>query len=115
MLIVDLIIKKFSILEFKSEIIDKTLIVLGNIVIDEFTSGNDIEIMVKDHLYNGATVIDTIAYLNVTELLQTKIMDNIVNSYWEGPYEKEYFWWFSSCYQVVENIFLDDNISYFDK
>lgn len=54
--------------------------------------------MVKDTLYNGSNVIDMIAYLNVTELLSTKIMDNIINSYWEGPYERENLWWFSSCY-----------------
>jgi len=98
LLVVDLVTKKFSILEFKSEMINEILVKLGNFVIDEFTSGNDIEIMVKDQLYNGSTIIDMISYLNVTGLLQTKIMDNIVNSYWEGPYEKEYFWWFSCCY-----------------
>ena len=30
-----------------------------------------------------------IAYLNITELLESKIMDNIISNYWEGPYEKE--------------------------
>ena len=51
--IIHLVIDKFPILQFKSEEIEEIVISIGNNLIEQFTAGNDIEIMVKDKLYNG--------------------------------------------------------------
>jgi hypothetical protein len=81
----------FPMLVFKTQELKATILLIGNAIIEETAAGDDIMLMVEDKLYNQLTVVDMIAYLDITELLQSPVMDNIVSSYWEGPYEKKYF------------------------
>ena len=57
-------------------------------MIEEAAAGEDVELMVRDKFYSGLEVIDLIAYMNITELLESSIMNTIVSNYWEGPYDK---------------------------
>ena len=73
-------------------------------MIENSEDGEEIEIMCRDRLYNGFEVLDLIAYLNVTEWLNTPLMDNIINTLWEGPYETAAFWKNSTMHWVIENV-----------
>ena len=94
--------KLHPMLSFKTESLKKQLLDIGNCVIEETAAGDDIEILVQDTLYNGLQVIDMIAYLNLTDLLQSPIMDNIVSQYWEGPYERTSFMNECTNYKVIK-------------
>ena len=63
--------------------------------------------MVKDKFYSGLEVIDLIAYMNITELLQSDIMNTIVSNYWEGPYEKQNVWEMCSGFQLLSKVYND--------
>ena len=60
--------------------------------------------MAEDYTYAGLQIIDLIAYLDIHEWLENPIMDNIVASYWEGPYQRELFLQKSTSYRVVDSI-----------
>jgi hypothetical protein len=56
-------------------------------------------------MYDGQNVIDLIAELNLTRLLENPIMDNIISNYWEGPYERKYFLEGCSSFKVLKNLY----------
>ena len=61
----DSIQKKFPALKFKSDALREELINIANAIIEESSTGDDIELLVTDRLYNGLEVFDQIAYLNL--------------------------------------------------
>lgn len=95
----------FPMLVFKTQELKATILLIGNAIIEETAAGDDIMLMVEDKLYNQLTVVDMIAYLDITELLQSPVMDNIVSSYWEGPYEKKYFFNDSTMFQTIKTVY----------
>jgi hypothetical protein len=101
--------KKFSMIQFKVAIIWEKLMKIGLLIIEEQRTGEDVERMIEDKLYGGLQVIDVIAWENLTELLNTPIMDNIISSHWEGPYEKESILETSTTYKIIMNLFTAAN------
>ena len=79
-------------LVFKTMGIIDMAVEICNAIIEETATGEDIENLIEDRMYDGEQVIEWIANLNVVGLLQSPIMDNIISQYWEGPYEKDYYW-----------------------
>ena len=47
--------------------------------------------MFLDKLYNDIEVLDMIAYLNNTEIMQNSVIDAIISNLYYGPYEREFF------------------------
>ena len=60
---------KFPSLAFKGEQLKEELLEIGNSIIKESTTGEDIELLVTDRLYNGLEVFDMIAYLDLHQIL----------------------------------------------
>ena len=60
---------KFPSLAFKGEQLKHELLEIGNSIIKESTTGEDIELLVTDRLYNGLEVFEMIAYLDLHQIL----------------------------------------------
>jgi hypothetical protein len=101
---------KFPMLKFKTKDVKELLLQIAGGIIDGTDVSEDLVALMTDKLYNGLEVIDMIAYLNLTELLMSEIMDHVVSSFFEGPYERSFFLKGSTQYIVIDSIWQQGKI-----
>ena len=93
----------YPLLQFKIDYVEKVLSIAANSLIKWWTNINEVEDMFLDKLYNDIEVLDMIAYLNNTSILQNSVIDAIISNLYYGPYEREFFLSSSNWFRVIQN------------
>ena len=65
--------------------------------------------MLTEKCFNKKEVIDIIAYCDLQIILNSSKVGRIVDNFWEGPFETEFFMNNSYSYQQCQKIFIDSN------
>ena len=69
--------------------IEIQLIQMASAILNEIENERDVEIMLLDTTYEGSEVIDIILDYELIDLFDAPIMDNVINKFWEGQYERD--------------------------
>ena len=74
------------------------------VFLEEVNSINKIALLLQEKWYNGRSVIEIIASYSLYDILNSSKVDIVVNNYWKGIYEWDFFLSWSSTYLLYQNL-----------
>ena len=82
---------------------------LVNHIIDSTDDVKEVYLMLTQKWFNRKEVINLISYCDFQIILNNQNIGRIVNAFWEGPFETEFFMQSSYTFQKLKKVFVSSN------